>query len=128
MHARQLIVDFAAVRNLPGMSSTFCRSQCIRRLLPLMLVVTEIGAVGLAHGSPRQKQVLVLYSARRDSQIVKVGDRELPRILEADFPQAVDYYSEFMDVPRFQDPEYSRAFLDFLLLKYKGHHFDLIVA
>jgi signal transduction histidine kinase len=93
-----------------------------------MLVVTDLSAVALAHGSPRQKQVLVLYSARRDSQIAKVGDRELPRILEADLPQSVDYYSEFMDVPRFQDPEYSRAFRDYLVLKYKGHHFDLIVA
>ena len=76
----------------------------------------------------RQHQVLVLYSARRDSQIAKVGDRELPRILERDLPHSIDYYSEFMDVPRFQDSEYRRAFRDYLLLKYKGHHFDLIVA
>jgi len=109
------------------MSTTFC-GQSIRRLLPLILVVTDIGAVGLAHGSPRQKQVLVLYSARRDSQIAKVGDREMPRILEKDLHQPVDYYSEFMDVPRFQDPQFNRAFRDYLLLKYQGHHFDLIVA
>ena len=41
-----------------------------------MLVVTAIGGVGLAHGSPRQQQVLALYRRDVDSQIAKVGDRE----------------------------------------------------
>ena len=44
-----------------------------------------------------QKQVLVLYSNRRDAQIVTVGDRELPRILNDGHPDGIDYYSEVID-------------------------------
>jgi signal transduction histidine kinase len=110
------------------MTAAFYRRQCVRRLLPLALLAATAGASEPVHASHRQKQVLVLYSSRRDSQIARVGDRELPRILESHLKQTVDYYSEFMDVPRFQDPEYDRAFRDYLLLKYKGQHFDLIVA
>src|SRR5207247_1606484 len=44
-----------------------------------------------------QKQVLVLYSTRRDAQIAVVRDRELPNTLEAGLQQALDYYSKYLD-------------------------------
>jgi len=75
-----------------------------------------------------QKQVLVLYSNRRDARIVTVGDRDLPRILNAGHPNGVDYYSEFIDQVRLADTDYIAAFRNFLRLKYGGHAFDLIVA
>ena len=75
-----------------------------------------------------QKQVLVLYSNRRDARIVTVGDRELPRILNAGHPDGVDYYSEFIDQVRLSDTDYIAAFRNFLRLKYGGHSFDLIIA
>jgi signal transduction histidine kinase len=110
------------------MTPAICRRQCVRRFLPVVLLASMAGTSEAVHASHRQKQVLVLYSSRRDSQIAKVGDRELPRILESTLKQTVDYYSEFMDVPRFQDPEYDRAFRDYLALKYKGQRFDVIIA
>jgi signal transduction histidine kinase len=72
--------------------------------------------------------VLVLYSTRRDAQLVVVGDREMPRILAAGLPEGLDYYSEFIDGSRFPHEGYQDAFRDFLRLKYAGHSFDLIVA
>src|SRR5258708_1966336 len=75
-----------------------------------------------------QKQVLVLYSTRRDAQIAVVGDRDLPRILEQGLPQGLDYYSEYIDRVRFPDPEYQPAFRDFVRLKYKDQQFDLVIA
>jgi hypothetical protein len=75
-----------------------------------------------------QKQVLVLYSNRRDARIVTVGDRELPRILNTGHPNGVDYYSEFIDQVRLADTDYIAAFRNFLRLKYGGHAFDLIIA
>jgi signal transduction histidine kinase len=75
-----------------------------------------------------QKQVLVLYSNRRDARIVTVGDRELPRILNAGHPNGVDYYSEFIDQVRLSDTDYIAAFRNFLRLKYGGHAFDLVIA
>src|SRR5215204_3232554 len=74
-----------------------------------------------------QKQVLVLYSNRRDARIVTVGDRELPRILNAGHPNGVDYYSEFIDQVRLSDTDYIAAFRNFLRLKYGAHAFDLVI-
>jgi signal transduction histidine kinase len=110
------------------MTAACYRRQCVRRFLPVVLLASIAGTSEAVHASHRQKQVLVLYSSRRDSHIAKVGDRELPRILESTLKQTVDYYSEFMDVPRFQDDEYDRAFRDYLALKYKGQRFDVIIA
>jgi hypothetical protein len=43
-------------------------------------IAMTLGAVGLADiaSGADQKQVLVLYSTRRDAQIAVVGDRDLP--------------------------------------------------
>jgi signal transduction histidine kinase len=98
------------------------------RLLPIIVVLAGAGEVQSALASIPQKQVLVLYSMRRDAQIARIGDRELPRILQENLAEGVDLYSEYLDLPRFQDPEYRTAFRDFLLLKYKGHRFDLMIA
>src|SRR5215475_13713920 len=100
------------------MTAAFCRRQSVRRLLPEVLLVATAGISGPLHASHRQRQLLALYSARRDSQIAKVGDRELPRLLESHLKESVDFYSEFLDVPRFHDPESGQTFRDYLLLKY----------
>jgi len=76
----------------------------------------------------RQKRVLVLYSTRRDAQIVIVGDREISQKLEQTVAGGVDYYSEFLDEARFSRPEYRAAFRSFLRSKYVGLDFDLVVA
>jgi signal transduction histidine kinase len=75
-----------------------------------------------------QKQVLVLYSNRRDARIVTVGDRELPRILNDGHPDGIDYYSEFIDRVRLSSTDYVAAFREFLRLKYGAHQFDLVIA
>jgi signal transduction histidine kinase len=81
-----------------------------------------------APAEQRQKQVLVLYSTRRDAQIVVVGDRELQQIFGNGIPDGVDYYSEALDQGRFSHPEYQGAFRDSLRLKYQLQHFDVVVA
>lgn len=92
-----------------------------------------MNAVPLRAGQPvsaaeRQKRVLVLYSTRRDAQIVIVGDREISNRLERSVPEGIDYYSEFLDEARFSRPEYRSAFRDFLRSKYSGLPFDVIIA
>jgi signal transduction histidine kinase len=108
------------------MRTAFARRRV--RLLPIVLALAGAGDVQSALAATPQKQVLVLYSVRRDAQIARIGDRELPRILGENLAEGVDLYSEYLDIPRFQDPEYRTAFRDFLLLKYKGHRFDLLIA
>ena len=81
-----------------------------------------------AFAADSQKRVLVLHSNRRDALNALLADRELPRLIEKGFPEGVDYYSEYIDLPRFSDPGYQTAFRDFLSLKYNGLRLDAVVA
>ena len=92
----------------------------------LPLLPFAFGGLVAAWAQP-QKQVLVVYSTRRDAQIVAIGERELPRILEHGLGR-LDYYSEYIDDARFSDSAYQDAFRDFLLLKYKNVRFDAVIA
>lgn len=104
--------------------STARATKCLLAALALQ----AIGLVEVASADDRQRQVLVLYSTRRDAQIAVVGDRELPLLLEKGLSGDIDYYSEFIDSSRFLRTEYQAAFRDFLNLKYGDRHFDLLVA
>src|SRR5262245_45563731 len=87
-------------------------------LLGVVALATLVPAEAIAQ--ERQKQVLVIYSARRDAQIAIVGERELPRILDEGVDGGIDYYSEHLDNSRFPDPKYQTAFRNFLETKYQG--------
>ncbi len=97
-----------------------------RWLLPGFVVLMELGLASVA--SAQQKQVLVLYSTRRDAQIAVVGERELPRILDKGLNNEVDYYSEYIDRVRFPNPNYRAGFHDFVKVKYQGRRFDIVIA
>jgi signal transduction histidine kinase len=103
------------------------RQSAARRLIPVAAVIATLALADSAWAQP-QKQVLVLYSARRDSQVAIVGERDLPRILDEGLGGGLDYYSEYIDQARFPDPRYQVAFGDFLRLKYQGQRFDLVIA
>src|SRR5215467_7103201 len=92
----------------------------------LLLIVAAIGCGDVARAADRQRQVLVLHSNRRDAPISIRTDRQLPRLL--DDGSGLDYYSEYLDRPRFSEPDYQTAFRNFRQLKYKDQRFDLVVA
>jgi signal transduction histidine kinase len=98
------------------------------RWLAIAITLNALALPQDVGAAERQKQVLVLYSTRRDAQLATVGDRELPRLLDAGLPSGLDYYSEFIDQARFSDIDYKTAFRDFLRLKYEGKVFDVVVA
>ena len=75
-----------------------------------------------------QKQVLVLYASRPDAQISVLGESRLPRLLEAGLSERIDYYSEHIEVARFNDVVYLNALDDFLAAKYRDKRFDLVIA
>jgi signal transduction histidine kinase len=93
-----------------------------------IIVLAELVLASTASAEFDHKQVLVLYSTRRDAQFSIVGENELPRILDAGLGQNLDYYSEFIDVARFPEPDYRQAYGNFLRLKYHGIRFDLVIA
>ena len=104
------------------------RGLPLTRALLIAAAIHALGLVGLAWADDRQKQVLVLYSTRRDAQIAVLGERDLPPLLDAAVPEGVDYYSEYIDQVRFTQPDYQAAFRDFLKRKYQPQRFDLVVA
>jgi signal transduction histidine kinase len=91
------------------------------------LAVNFLFPITAARASDSAKQVLVLYSLRRDVPPADVGEAQLPRILRNNVPGGVDYYSEFLDRSRFH-ADYAPALRDFLRLKYQGQTFDLVIA
>jgi len=97
-----------------------------RVVFTALVVLVQIGAAA-ADAQAEGKQVLVLYSTRPDAQLSIVGESELPRILAAGLPEPAVYYSEFMDVSTFPLRAH-HALHEFLLLKYEGIRFDLVVA
>lgn len=97
-------------------------------LLTVELFLTALGTACSVSAAERQKQVLVLYSTRRDAQIVIVGERELPRILDEGLPEGLDYYSEYIDAPRLAGSANQAPFRDFLRLKYSRQRFDVVIA
>src|SRR4029078_4511015 len=99
-----------------------------RRRLVAFVVALGAGLPGPALRQDVQRQVLVLYSARRDAQIVTVGEREFPRILDQRLREGLDSYSEYIDRSRFPEDSYKTAFRDFLRLKYQDKRFDVIIA
>ena len=102
----------------------------MRRLcaLAFALAAFDPGVLAAPLMATRQKQILVLYSTRRDAQIAVVGERELPQILDRGLDARLDYYSEYIDRARLPEPEYRAALRDFLFLKYRDVTFDAIVA
>jgi signal transduction histidine kinase len=104
------------------------RVQPAKWLLLVAFTLAGLAWADAASAADRPKHVLVLHSSRRDALISLLTDRELPRLIETGLPERVDYYSEYIDLPRFDDPGYEAAFRDFLQLKYQGAHLDVVVA
>ena len=100
----------------------------MRRMLATLFLLTQLWPATVAWTQTDSKQVLVLYSTRRDSQFAVTGEAELPRALDAGPSRNVDYYSEFIDLTRFPDRGYRDAFRDFLRLKYRDVSFDVVIA
>ena len=97
-------------------------------MVAAIMMLTELVVASTVHAQADHKQVLVLYSTRRDAQFSVVGENELPRMLDAGLARNLDYYAEFIDVTRFPDRAYRQGFRDFLHVKYRGVRFDLVLC
>src|SRR5262245_18603742 len=96
--------------------------------LIVLLVLLTLNDAHRAAAADDARQVLALYSTRRDVQISIVGDRELPRIFTVGLAGGVNYFSDYIDQPRFPDATYEEAFRDLLRAKYRARRMDAVVA
>jgi signal transduction histidine kinase len=99
----------------------------MRWTLALVMCLGAAGRADVVYAQDDQKRVLVLHASRRDAQFTATVETRLPSMLENGLPEGLDYYSEFIDQPRFQRPEYQSAFRGFLQMKYRGQHLDAII-
>ena len=99
----------------------------MRWIVAAVVVLAELVVAGTTHAQSDHKEVLVLYSTRRDAQFSVVGEAELPRILDLGLSRDLDYYSEFIDITRFPEPAYREAFREFLQQKYRIR-FDIVIT
>jgi signal transduction histidine kinase len=104
------------------------RLSCRRWIWAIFFVLAQFAPAPEVRAQGEHKQVLVLYSTRRDSEFSLAAESALPRMLDVGLDRNVDYYSEFIDISRFPDPAYTVGFRDFLQLKYQDVRFDLVVA
>src|SRR4051812_11569859 len=116
------------VRSKVGVLLSTMTEQSRLALTWLILAILMALMPARASATNERKQVLVLFSMRRDTQIATVGDREMPRLLERGLSKKIDYYSEYIDAGRFSDEQYRTAFRQYLALKYGSTSLDLVIA
>ena len=100
----------------------------VRLVVATFVLLAPAGIPIVTGADEAQKRVLVVYTTRRDTQFSSLGDRELPGLLARAAGAKVDYYAEYLDGARFAEAQYAEAFANYLQLKYRGNHFDAIVA
>jgi signal transduction histidine kinase len=76
----------------------------------------------------QQKNVLVLHATRADARIAVLADLQLITMLERGLGQRVNHSSTYLELAKFADAEYRSATTDFLRVKYRDEHFDLVIA
>ena len=99
-----------------------------RRLLAILLAAIAVGPAVSSWAQKPQKKVLVIHSRRRDTEFSIVADQRMPGLLDQGMGRKVDYYSEHIDANRFSEEKYKGTFSDYLARKYRGVHFDLVIA
>jgi PAS domain S-box-containing protein len=75
-----------------------------------------------------QKTVLVLIPLQRGASMSLDIDDTVRTVLNHGLAGQIDYYTEYLDVARFPEPDYQPAVRDFFRRKYISQTFDVVVA
>lgn len=97
-------------------------------LLLLLIGVNAAAAINIRAQARDQKRVLVIWAARRDAPAPTVADRLFPKLLSEGLGGKLDYYSEYIDIARFPDPEYQATLQQLISQKYKQEPPDLLIG
>jgi hypothetical protein len=75
-----------------------------------------------------QNTVLVLIPLQRGSSMSLDIDDTIRTVLNDGLAGQLDYYTEYLDVARFPEPDYQPAVRDFFRRKYARQTFDMVIA
>ena len=90
-----------------------------------------MGLMGMAPSAaeePRQQRVLALYVTTPGAPGAVSYEETFLRILRPVLGSRLDFHSEYIDLPRFSEPEYTIALVEFLRYKYRRLPPDVVMA
>ena len=94
-------------------------------LLTLIVMPSDRPAGAQSRG---EKKVLVMYTDRRDLPSTgRVDDAHRIALTEG-LGSRLDYYSEYVDLIRFEDPKYQSALREYLRTRYTDIRLDAVIA
>ena len=104
-------------------------TSALAMLLWLSLLAIPADRVAIAQGDGHeQKKVLVLYTDRRDLPSTgRVDDAHRIALAEG-LGDRLDYYSEYVDLIRFEDPKYQSALHEYLRFRFSDVRLDAVIA
>ncbi len=95
----------------------------------LVGVLVVLGTLALSEAAAQdRKKVLLLYDEDKDFPGLAVLNRSLRASLESELGNAVEFYSESLNLSQFEAPGYDALLADYYRRKYTGKPLDLIVA
>jgi signal transduction histidine kinase len=74
------------------------------------------------------KRALLIYSHEREMAMYASFDRALLTRLQTNTSTPVEFYTEYLDLMRFGDPQYRQTSVNYLRVKYADLQIDVIVA
>lgn len=113
------------------------RGRCCRvraaGMLCSMLLALLLGSVSpepLAanHEQPHQKHVLILYSFENEVGLFSAFDQSLRATLKAGGVGPVSFYTEYLDLVRFNSPQQERELQAYLRSKYSAEKINLVIV
>jgi len=95
----------------------------------LLTLLALLLAYHHAYGVPRppSKKVLLLYSFQAMLPANLEWDEAMRKALKGKNEQAMEFYTEFLDLPRFPDESYINGLLNLLQIKYSRKKIDLLI-
>ena len=96
-------------------------------VLGLLAVGDRPSAVPLPYADP-QKHVLVLQEFRRDTPLAAAMEDVYRKMLGEALGANLDYYSEFLDTARLDEPDYRQSLLNYLEMRYSHVGLDVLIA
>ena len=108
------------------------RSRSAARFHTLAALLVACGLMAMlrlvAAAQSPQKTVLVLIPLQRGSSTSLDIDDTIRTVLNDGLAGQLDYYTEYLDVARFPEPDYQPAVRDFFRRKYATQTFDVVIA
>jgi PAS domain S-box-containing protein len=112
----------------PVASSIARRARRCSSILLLWAIIAMTPGRFVAADGDGQKKILVLYTDRRDLPSTGRVDDAHRIVLTEGLGSRLDYYSEYIDLIRFEDPKYQAALQEYLHTRYSEVRLDAVIA